>query len=102
MEGASEILKVLEATKEFQTDMLPGNQAVIDYERKRAGRYGGAQALCSIGGLVVIAAGIKLSMLEAESANSLLAAVANGIGWYCIGRGIFMIAASFQARQLTD
>lgn len=61
--------------------------------------FGGwSRFLCVIGGIVAIGGGISLAGLRAASENNLLAAIANGIGWYCIGKGIFMIAIPFQAK----
>lgn len=47
-----------------------------------------------VGGIISIAGGIWLLSLRAVSANSLLASMANGIGLYCIGRGLFDISAA--------
>ena len=53
---------------------------------------------CVIGGLVSVGAGIYLASLDAASSNSMFEAIANGMGWYCIGKGIFMMASPFQLR----
>lgn len=53
---------------------------------------------CVFGGLVAIGGGVSLASLRAASDNSLFEAIANGIGWYCIGKGIFMMAIPFQAK----
>lgn len=47
-----------------------------------------------IAGAVSIGAGLYLAGTTAQGSNSMLQVLANGIGWYCIGRGIFMIASS--------
>jgi hypothetical protein len=46
-----------------------------------------------IGGAVAIFGGITLLGLKAASESSLIEALAHGIGIYCIGKGLFMIAA---------
>lgn len=53
---------------------------------------------CVIGGIVSVGAGIYLANLKAASSDNLFAAIANGIGWYCVGKGIFMMASPFQLR----
>ena len=61
--------------------------------------FGGASRFfCIIGGVIAIYGGISLAGLRAASENNLFAAIANGIGWYCIGKGVFMIAIAFQAK----
>lgn len=52
-----------------------------------------------IGGAVSIFGGITLATLKAQGDASLLEALANGIGFYCIGKGIYMIAMVFQLRE---
>lgn len=59
---------------------------------------GVSRFFCVIGGVVAIFGGIGLATLQAAGANSLAEAIANGIGWYCIGKGIFMIAIPFQLK----
>ena len=53
---------------------------------------------CILGGIAAICGGLSLAFLKASGENSLLEAIANGIGWYCIGKGIFMIASPFQLK----
>lgn len=60
---------------------------------------GSSRFFCIVGGVVAIGGGISLAGLRAASENNLLAAIANGIGWYCIGKGIFMIAMAFQVKE---
>lgn len=61
--------------------------------------FGGwSRFACVAGGIVAIGGGISLAGLRAASENNLFAAIANGIGWYCIGKGIFMVAVPFQAK----
>jgi hypothetical protein len=37
--------------------------------------------------------------LKRRAKTILFEAIAHGIGWYCIGKGLFMIAIPFQAKQ---
>jgi len=68
---------------------------------KSAHHLPAASALfCALGGVVSIGAGIYLASLNAETGNSLIEAIANGIGWYCIGKGLFMLASTFHAQGL--
>lgn len=53
---------------------------------------------CILGGIVSIGAGIYLAGLSSVNSNSMFEAIANGIGWYCIGKGLFMMASPFQLR----
>ena len=59
---------------------------------------GASRFFCVIGGIAAIFGGISLAFLKAAGENSLPEAIANGIGWYCIGKGIFMIASPFQLK----
>lgn len=63
------------------------------------GGFGGASLLfCILGGILCIFGGFSLIGLKAASENSMIQSIANGIGWYCLGKGIFMIAAPLHAR----
>lgn len=57
---------------------------------------------CILGGIAAIFGGLSLAFLKAVGENSLPEAIANGIGWYCIGKGIFMIASPFQLKGAVD
>jgi len=78
------------------------SKAAAAYEAAAGSKGDMPRTLCVVGGLVAIVAGCKLAMLEAASENSLVSATANGLGWYCIGRGIFMIGAPFHTRRDVD
>jgi hypothetical protein len=52
---------------------------------------------CMVGGLFAIFGGVYLLGLEAASgSDNLFTAIAHGIGFYCVGKGIFMIAILFK------
>lgn len=51
-----------------------------------------------IGGVVCILGGLSLVGLKAAGANSMIESIANGMGYYFIGKGIFMIAMVLQFR----
>lgn len=55
-----------------------------------------------IGGGVAIFGGVTLVGLKAASENSLIEAVAHGLGIYCIGKGLFMIAAIGNLQAAVD
>jgi len=54
--------------------------------------------LSVVAGVVAIGAGIYLAGLDSVGGNSLMAAGENGIGWYCIAKGLYMAASPFQLR----
>ena len=45
-----------------------------------------------LGGVVAIFAGLSLATLRAQDSDSMIESIANGMGYYFIGKGIFMIA----------
>lgn len=53
-----------------------------------------------IGGVVCIFGGIMLAGLEARGNDSMIEAIANGMGIYFIGKGIYMISMVSQLRGL--
>lgn len=74
-----------------------------DVEKARAQvqpqTFAGASLVFSVlGGLACVVAGIYLASVDAVDSSSLGQVLANGIGWYCIGRGLFMMATPFQLR----
>lgn len=74
---------------------------VISEEKKEiiTGEWGGASRFfCIVGGLVAIGGGLSLVGLKAASENNMLQSIANGMGWYFIGKGLFMMAIPFQVR----
>lgn len=59
-----------------------------------------AKILTIISGLISIFAGIYLASTRAAGSNSLLETLINGIGWYCIARGLYMISSSAYVSSL--
>lgn len=57
-----------------------------------------SRGFCLFGGVLAFLGGMQLAGLKAEGANSLLEAIANGLGLYCMGKGVFMIAISLNLR----
>lgn len=55
-----------------------------------------------IAGAVAIFGGVTLLGLKAAGENSLIEALAHGIGIYCIGKGLFMIAGVGNAKAAVD
>jgi hypothetical protein len=51
-----------------------------------------------IGGGVCIFGGLTLVGLKAQGANSMIESIANGMGYYFIGKGMYMIAMVMQFR----
>jgi hypothetical protein len=53
-----------------------------------------ARLIGVIGGLVCMAGGAYLVTLQAVAENNLFAAIAHGIGIYCIGKGMYVMTSS--------
>ena len=51
-----------------------------------------------IAGIICIIGGISLAGLKAQGSNSMLQSIANGMGFYFVGKGTYMIAMVFQFR----
>jgi hypothetical protein len=51
-----------------------------------------------IGGVICIFGGLSLVGLKAQGANSMIESIANGMGYYFIGKGMYMIAMVMQFR----
>lgn len=65
--------------------------------------WGGASRWFSIiGGIIAIFGGLSLVGLKAAGANSMIESIANGMGWYFIGKGLFMMSTPFQVRGAID
>jgi len=58
-----------------------------------------SRGFCILGGAIAIIGGLRLVGLKAQGENNMLEAIANGIGYYCLGKGIFMIAISINVRE---
>jgi hypothetical protein len=50
---------------------------------------------CILSGIIAIFAGVSLASVNAVSQNSLVSAIANGMGWYFISKGMYMIASLY-------
>jgi len=57
-----------------------------------------SRAFCIISGGIAIFGGVNLVMLKSAGENSMIEAIAHGMGLYFISKGIFMIAIPFQVR----
>jgi hypothetical protein len=53
-----------------------------------------------IGGIICIIAGIYLAQIRSVGGTSVMEAIGNGIGWYCIGKGLFLISNAVQLSPL--
>jgi len=60
-----------------------------------------SRVLGIIGGGVAILGGTTLLGLKAAGENSMIEAIAHGLGIYCIGKGLFMIAAVGNSGRLS-
>jgi hypothetical protein len=61
-----------------------------------------SKAFAVLGGLICIVGGIGLAGLKAQGANSLLESIANGMGYYFIGKGLYMISMVFQLKAAVE
>ena|ERR1043166_8572720 len=59
---------------------------------------GGSTFFCVVAGGIAVFGGFTLLNLKAAAENSLVEAIAHGIGIYCIGKGLFMIASALNFR----
>ncbi len=57
-----------------------------------------SKVVAVIGGVICIFGGLSLVGLKAQGANSMIESIANGMGYYFIGKGIYMIAIVLQFR----
>lgn len=55
-----------------------------------------------IGAIVAMGAGAYLLTLQAASDNSLIQSLANGIGGYCFGKGLWMLSQLSETSLLHD
>jgi hypothetical protein len=53
-----------------------------------------------LAGLVSIFAGIYLASIQSAASNSLISTIANGMGWYYIARGLYMISMLYQEGKI--
>jgi len=53
-----------------------------------------------IGGIICIIAGLYLSQIRSVGGNRIMEGIGNGIGWYCIGKGIYLISNAVQLSRL--
>lgn len=51
-----------------------------------------------IGGAACIFGGLSLAFLKAQGENSMIESIANGMGYYFIGKGTYMIAMVVELR----
>ncbi len=57
-----------------------------------------SQWISLVGGVICIFAGLNLTLMRTQSENSILQAIGNGIGIYCIGKGAFIVGFTMQER----
>lgn len=53
-----------------------------------------------ISAVISIFSGIYLTSVQAVGPNSIMQMIANGMGWYCIAHGIYMISAARKAKAI--
>lgn len=87
-----------EITKEVKVKSMKSN----NQKRQAADlvdTWGNAsRTICIISGGIAISGGVNLVMLKSAGENSMIEAIAHGMGLYFIGKGIFMMAIPFQVR----
>jgi vacuolar-type H+-ATPase subunit I/STV1 len=55
-----------------------------------------------VSGVISVLAGLFLAATKSRGADNIMEIMANGIGWYFIARGIYMISTSMQANKLFE
>lgn len=75
----------------------PSEALILSRIRSPWGRV--SRGFCILGGIIAIFGGLSLAGLRAQGDNSMIQAIGNGIGYYFIGKGIFMIAISINFRE---
>lgn len=58
-----------------------------------------AQIIC---GVIAIMAGLFLAASQAIGSNSMLTVIANGVGWYCVASGAYMIMRARQTEKIAE
>ena len=83
--------------------MTEPNQNSLAIQRGIPAKWGKiSRGLCIFGGVIVIFAGLNLAGLQAQGDNSIIQSIANGMGYYFIGKGIFMIAISINLQSAIE
>jgi len=55
-----------------------------------------------VSGVISVLAGLFLAGAKSRGADSMVEILANGIGWYFMARGIYMISTAMQAKKLFE
>lgn len=55
-----------------------------------------------ISGVISVLAGLFLAATKSRGADSIMEIMANGIGWYFVARGIYMISTAMQSNKLLE
>ena len=74
----------------MKDDTTSSDALILSRIRDPWGRV--SRIFCILGGIFAIMGGAGLAGLRAASDNSMLQSIANGMGLYMIGKGMFMIA----------
>jgi hypothetical protein len=105
-EEKEEVIEVQEEEKE-EAEEVPKEVKVKSMKSNNQKRqaadlvdtWGNAsRAICVISGGIAIIGGVNLVMLKSAGENSMIEAIANGMGLYFIAKGTFMMAIPFQVR----
>lgn len=55
-----------------------------------------------VSGVISVLAGLFLAAVKSRGTDSIVEILANGIGWYFVARGIYMISTALQANKLLE
>ena len=58
-----------------------------------------SKTFSTIAGVIAIITGLYLATIQAAGRDSLLQVLINGIGWYCVAQGIFMMSSTANIRS---
>lgn len=97
-----EVKEAEEMTKEVKVQYMKNNNQT----RKASdlGVFWGntSRIICLISGGIAIGGGVSLVQLKSAGENSMIEAIAHGMGYYFIGKGLFMMAIPFQVRGAVE
>lgn len=55
-----------------------------------------------VSGVISVLAGLFLAAVKSRGTDSIVELLANGIGWYFMARGIYMISTAMQSNKLLE
>ena len=102
IQEAEEVLEEIQEVEEVQKK-ANGKGTKLNQKKIQTANLGDiwghtSLTFCIISGGIAIGSGVNLVMLKAVGENSMIEAIAHGMGFYFMGKGLFMMSIPFQAR----